>query len=46
MWYKSHGIGMLQGERTPTIEIIEKLIEGLTLFDCILASLPQEDRLD
>ncbi|WP_070358300.1 hypothetical protein [Duganella sp. HH105] len=34
---------LLHGERTPTIEIVEILLQRLTLFDCLVATLPPDD---
>lgn len=36
---------LLQGERTPTIALVETLIQNLTLFDCLNAVFPQDDHL-
>jgi len=36
---------LLQGERTPTIAVVETFVQGLTLFDCLIAALPPDDHL-
>lgn len=36
---------LLQGERTPTMEQLEAFVQGLTMFDCLIAYLPPDDVL-
>lgn len=35
---------LLQGERTPTIALVETFVQNLTMFDCLVAALPPEDQ--
>lgn len=36
---------LLHGERTPTFAIVETLLQRLTLFDCLVATLPPYDHI-
>lgn len=36
---------LLQGERTHTMELLETFLQGLTMFDSLIAVLPPDDRL-